>query len=891
MKKIFCLILVFFEMMGQESLKVKYRNYRQRFNDSFILRGIEDRNCPHLKNGGYSLPADHIQSYPYKLHPITSRQINTFVYDCQNPDDCPDSFIFYNNIVKFTYMQEIPNLDFGDTPLDLGLYFGVLATEYFLYKKAGEDTKDLELEIYQAFKALERLDYKTDHIYYSINDFTGNIDNRYRYNDFPNYKVNESSCSEMIVSDGLLLRDDVKVEFFAEFFDKKIALQKYSQYSEREREILKRNFILYSGSNFRQVYNSDHNILNQPAQVIGNKNSVDHLAYLCMGLALIQKCIKYDNFQIELSPTNTINFSSITTSRDWVDRLISRVARNNWKITLSDGRVIPENQGGDAILQYSAFYSILEKYGIQNKRYFDYYDLGLNLASSIFFENINGLNLPSGECKHNIDYKPQKRILETSLNGQTYGIDIDVGREFSVGYSMINLAVSNYYSAVNSDLWKFGNNWKAYLYPMLNEVLHKLDGTVSGLKSENEIKSVFENINTDQELKGNFYSKLDIKNIGNLRTDVSNSNFSLVKTNLDLAPCDGPERRIKSHNDRGTTNWNTDQKFSKYIRSYYDGSKESINNKAKYNGLDFMLLHNLYMISQNQTLSKLGSKEFDENYQGVGFPGNVQDILESKAVLKNLNYDWFAGDKIDLLPGFDSNNAKEFDARIEFFSNINYCKAPQKHEVDCPNEDLQYTLIDGETNLIYNKGIACVLEDNNEYYFNSKKINGISPEPKWYVKPNPTNRADNNFTEIGTGYSIVFPLNSNTKSGAYTISIDYYNYEMKMNIQKNIELSINDCFIIFSGLRKENDEKLQNSNKLTIYPSPNNGLFKIEFKTETDNHFYDLSIINAMGIEILKLNQTNNINHEINISDFQKGVYILKCVEKNKITTSKFIKE
>lgn len=49
MKKIFCLILVFFEMMGQESLKVKYRNYRQRFNDSFILRGIEDRNCPHLK--------------------------------------------------------------------------------------------------------------------------------------------------------------------------------------------------------------------------------------------------------------------------------------------------------------------------------------------------------------------------------------------------------------------------------------------------------------------------------------------------------------------------------------------------------------------------------------------------------------------------------------------------------------------------------------------------------------------------------------------------------------------------------------------------------------------------------------------------------------------------
>lgn len=147
MKKIVILILTIasFFLAEAQTITEKYWNYRQKFNEGHILRGIDD--SPLGSTGGYSIP-------------FVFRKTNGW----DGSKSSLASFISTLNRENTVNLTDMPVIQSGDGGLNVGFYMSVLATEYYLLKNAGENTADLEQEIYEAFMALERLDTESESI-------------------------------------------------------------------------------------------------------------------------------------------------------------------------------------------------------------------------------------------------------------------------------------------------------------------------------------------------------------------------------------------------------------------------------------------------------------------------------------------------------------------------------------------------------------------------------------------------------------------------------------------------------------------------------------------------------------------------------------------------------
>ena len=77
---------------------------------------------------------------------------------------------------------------------------------------------------------------------------------------------------------------------------------------------------------------------------------------------------------------------------------------------------------------------------------------------------------------------------------------------------------------------------------------------------------------------------------------------------------------------------------------------------------------------------------------------------------------------------------------------------------------------------------------------------------------------------------------------------------------------------------------IENS-QFTMYPNPTNGVFTIELD---DNEKYDVSVNNVLGQTVYSTT-TDGINTNIDLSNFDKGVYNVELKNKNSIYTEKVI--
>ena len=75
-----------------------------------------------------------------------------------------------------------------------------------------------------------------------------------------------------------------------------------------------------------------------------------------------------------------------------------------------------------------------------------------------------------------------------------------------------------------------------------------------------------------------------------------------------------------------------------------------------------------------------------------------------------------------------------------------------------------------------------------------------------------------------------------------------------------------------------------NSNQISIFPNPTTNTLFINGLPKNSN----IKIFDVLGKEVLNFETTNN---QINISNLQSGIYILKIENENKIVTKKFIKQ
>lgn len=94
----------------------------------------------------------------------------------------------------------------------------------------------------------------------------------------------------------------------------------------------------------------------------------------------------------------------------------------------------------------------------------------------------------------------------------------------------------------------------------------------------------------------------------------------------------------------------------------------------------------------------------------------------------------------------------------------------------------------------------------------------------------------------------------------------------------------------YSSNRNANllEAKIKTTDEMIIYPNPSYNIINVNLPTANKNE--SLSIINMLGVEVLKVNSIT-ITNTIDISNLAKGTYFIKRISNNKNETKTFIKE
>jgi hypothetical protein len=137
------------------------------------------------------------------------------------------------------------------------------------------------------------------------------------------------------------------------------------------------------------------------------------------------------------------------------------------------------------------------------------------------------------------------------------------------------------------------------------------------------------------------------------------------------------------------------------------------------------------------------------------------------------------------------------------------------------------------------------------------------------------------FNKVGTlGGSDTLKYN-NLVAGVYYIDIinwsnGYGSYNLKLNFYQTTFVS----------------DPIVNNFPISIYPNPNNGKFTLK-----SNNINSIEIYNMLGNKVYTLNdfkrQTTNwtgqASNEIDLSNFQKGIYFVKIYDGQKTQTKKIV--
>lgn len=250
-------------MAQMSSLGTKYWHYRERFNNYFVVVGPEP---------GESLPMDARNTYPAVAH-------------------------------------------FGEVPVYQGYYLGMLATEYALLSRNGQNTDRTLTELYYALYALERLDKTAEQMY-------------------------SNAPGEL---DGCLTRDDVPVNFWSANSTQLNATIQYNNPGDgtpSQDQTVMSNYIDYA-------VNQGGN----PASDGSDLMSHDNISQLLIGLALVKKFLPNSTvyyYDYTLGQNTGFNFQD--KAKVVAGRILNYMMEANWILLQPNGSPISQAYGGVATL-------------------------------------------------------------------------------------------------------------------------------------------------------------------------------------------------------------------------------------------------------------------------------------------------------------------------------------------------------------------------------------------------------------------------------------------------------------------------------------------------------------------------------------------------------------
>lgn len=354
--------------------------------------------------------------------------------------------------------------------------------------------------------------------------------------------------------------------------------------------------------------------------------------------------------------------------------------------------------------------------------------------------------------------------------------------------------------------------------------------------------------------------------------------------------------------------------------NYFDLSPTVDNRSEAYRDLREYYLESdypgvyLFGGSENETVINNNFTEdfynIDVNCNGVSGDNTSIIGLNEKTLPANLEYSYIIGNCLDCLISGGDGVVTEYNANLSNFL-INPIPFNEFIHTATPNNFLIGLHSDLPSATIVNMQALDQPMDFNLSYevFLNKEYKGFI-----------TKQADGDFIDYDT-----YKINIDN-SGSYYFNIQnpfgtwlYFDiYDTNFNIvsqnnlpyvsteaiTENLDANYSPYFLDFYSLADSDGATLNSytfsvevntldindniaNDNLKLYPNPTNSIIRFD---NSQTNFETLDIYNALGQTLLKINLDNSIQSNINISEFDSGVYTFKLIKEGMVKTIKVIK-
>lgn len=837
-KQILILQFISIQLIAQSSdydLHNKYWFYKTRFNNDFISIGTSPG-----------------QSIPF------------------NQREYRDSY---------TYSDPSSKLKVGDGTVQLGIYIGVLATEYRMLKDKGEDVSNVKHELFCALNAINRLDYNAEPI----------ISNN------PHPKNYNSPMQSNL--NGFFVRDDIPSNFIKNNYNS------FNYYNngkdadgnpnriDKDKGFTQLNTMgqIITSSSYSSFYNPEdtikpwndistdkHGILN------GMEESQDQMYYLLFGTALVSKLVdvgETDGGSIfgNESGETSLKKEAINIS----DRLIKHAKGSGDWVIRDPANGNNKVQVGASTIAYAYALDNMGCFIKYNNQDFPSYSLGSLNVQNYCNDYRNALSTwPIGpfawgtlvgmDGGPKVDmqgfYHAVSAVANCTMETRNFFNTIAQAAINAIQAEISNLVIwlDSQISNANSIISKLPSWAKNLLSNILNAITQTIswvntaiDGLQSLISSWTQTLTGLIKQNTTQErLINNHYfnaveyntcsgdpiathlgskeyfgifahrvlhPQLPLPNwmqiVGGNPTSIT---YPIVRNELrsvlEQAPCQG---NFNFYPNRPGPEWGNPNRLDRMDPTYRYNLECVTPFLGEYHGLDYMLLHNLYYLSGGT--SNMSEKFNNQSDRGVNDNFPLADGSFSKS-------------KPDTKGAFEYITA---NGTLNTNADVNFRAGKIVHLKP------DFTVKAGADFHAYIDPYHCA----STYGTLNRSVNTTTSTSQYMTDAQPKQKSIKNNNEATQGLNM---------EQARQIE----------NLVQNLQYKMDSLTIAIAPIMEGI------SSKILVYPNPNNGEFKIAFNLEKEDNV-NLQIIDVTGKEVY--NQkfiVGEIEYPFNFTDLPKGIYM-----------------
>lgn len=704
----------------------------------------------------------------------------------------------------------------GDLISEIGIYLGVLATEYQLLSRNNQNTDSVRRELYCALNAVNRLDYNAEPLYgysNSLNgflirdDIPGNfvLQNYKHFNYYNQWSGNTTTDVVQKVDHKGTQRPVPNTFANDRGFQSVIPVGQWETSS-----------VYYE--NYQKKGTADNMAMSQ-----------DHLISLMYGLRLIIEYVDASaNYQNQTFLYGDGAYSSIKDEAQVIsDRIVKYLKNNNWRIKEPNGDDVSDHNGGNVLAYAYPFAQIAGKIN--------------QPGTSVDHWNSLQYLVPTVDQAYHDAHSTQLGFWEFQTASKGAGITFDLITQIAqlssgcqclfdkVGGNTVQII-----TLIVEKIWK----WLGTVFGWIQNIGVSIVNTVTPISWTNStlLGSVAnatalapgasqENkrikYRQDYALLTNFlYQEQYVSGLNQPLLNIYNSVLSRTSDILNSAPCDGPRNFSDPANSIPSYDIYEWSSSSLIEHTNTLGSDNLDFQGGEYNGLDYMLYHNLYylykQVIEGQNAVSIDLRDRFVNYTlplptGQGSQsspltiGAMENINAYGTVNSNAAIQFRMGKQFSVIQGHEYaiNNGAEVSIEPYNYncSSNSYLSANALRQSTAPSDD------------VYGP-IAALEKLHDTPYVAEKKI-----------------------------------TNENTRVASHVR--DYQNKSIT-NLNENI----------------------------LLYPLPNQGNFTIRIEDAKNEEKYNIAIYDMTGKLLSMHENLSIIDHELHINEnLINGAYIAEVLE------------